>query len=69
MPHASGTAGCISNAADSPTVEQLTGRRVAQSSHSVDLSWDRGDGNDVAGAAIALIIIFEARRLFRLASD
>ena len=41
-------------------MEQLSGRGVAQSSHSVDLSWDRGDGNDVAGAAIALIIIFEA---------
>jgi hypothetical protein len=44
---ASGKAGFISNAADSPTVEQLTGMGVAQSSHSVNLSWDSGDGSAV----------------------
>jgi hypothetical protein len=44
---ASGQAGFISDAADSPTVEQLTGTGVAQSSHSVNLSWDPGDGNAV----------------------
>lgn len=40
---ASGKAGFISNAADSPAVEQLTGTGVAQVSHSVNLSWDSGD--------------------------
>jgi hypothetical protein len=44
---ASGTAKFISNAADSPTAEQLTGTGVAQGSHSVDLSWDPGSGNPV----------------------
>jgi Abnormal spindle-like microcephaly-assoc'd, ASPM-SPD-2-Hydin len=44
---ASGKAGFISNAADSPTVEQLTGTGVAQGSHTVDLSWDAGDGKAV----------------------
>jgi hypothetical protein len=50
-PNASGTAsakaGFISNAADSPTVEQLTGTGVAQGSHNVYLSWDPGGGNAV----------------------
>jgi hypothetical protein len=50
-PNASGTAsakaGFISNAADSPTVEQLTGTGVAPTSHSVYLSWDSGDGSPV----------------------
>jgi hypothetical protein len=50
-PNASGTAsakaGFISNAADSPTVEQLTGTGVAQGSHNVYLSWDPGNGNPV----------------------
>jgi hypothetical protein len=44
---ASGKAGFISNAMNSPTVEQLTGTGVAQGSHSVDLSWKPGDGNAV----------------------
>jgi hypothetical protein len=50
-PNASGTAtskaGFISNAANSPTVEQLTGTGVVQGSHSVELSWNSGDGNAV----------------------
>jgi len=50
-PNSSGTAsaraGFLSNAADSPTVEQLTGTGVAQASHNVYLSWDPGDGNAV----------------------
>jgi hypothetical protein len=50
-PNTSGTASgkveFISNAANSPTVEQLTGTGVAQGSHSVDLSWDPGSGNPV----------------------
>jgi Abnormal spindle-like microcephaly-assoc'd, ASPM-SPD-2-Hydin len=37
----------ISNAVDSPTVEQLTGTGVAPNSHYVDLAWDPGDGNAV----------------------
>ncbi|MGA7575511.1 MAG: choice-of-anchor D domain-containing protein [Terriglobales bacterium] len=48
-PNASGTAsgkvGFISNAANSPTIEQLTGTGVAQQSHSVSLSWNAGDNN------------------------
>jgi hypothetical protein len=44
---ASGKAGFISNALNSPTVEQLTGNGVAQGSHEVDLSWNAGDGNAV----------------------
>jgi hypothetical protein len=44
---ASGKAGFISNAVDSPTVEQLTGTGIAPSSHQADLSWDPGDGNAV----------------------
>ncbi len=44
---ASGQAGFTSNAANSPTVEQLTGTGVAQGSHSVYLSWDPGSGNPV----------------------
>ncbi|MGA8540942.1 MAG: choice-of-anchor D domain-containing protein, partial [Terriglobales bacterium] len=40
---ASGKAGFLSNAADSPTVEQLTGTGMAQASHSVNLSWDSTD--------------------------
>jgi hypothetical protein len=50
-PNASGTAsakaGFISNALNSPTVEQLAGTGVAQGSHIVDLSWNPGDGNAV----------------------
>ncbi len=50
-PNASGTAnakaGFVSNAENSPTVEQLTGTGVAQGSHSVYLSWEPGDGNAV----------------------
>jgi hypothetical protein len=50
-PNASGTAtsraGFISNAANSPTVEQLTGTGVAPGSHNVYLSWNPGDGNAV----------------------
>jgi|SRR5208337_2886700 len=50
-PNASGTASgqaeFVSNAADSPTVERLTGTGVAQGSHDVYLSWDPGDGNAV----------------------
>src|SRR6202162_4610678 len=41
---ASGKAGFISNASDSPTVELLTGTGVAPLSHYVDLSWDSGGG-------------------------
>jgi len=44
---ASGKAGFISNASDSPTVELLTGTGVAPFSHSVDLSWDSGGGQPV----------------------
>lgn len=44
---ASGKAGFVSNAANSPTVEQLSGTGVAQGSHSVGLSWNPGDGNAV----------------------
>jgi hypothetical protein len=44
---ASGKAGFISNASDSPTVELLTGTGVAPLSHSVDLSWDSGGGQPV----------------------
>jgi hypothetical protein len=51
-PNASGTAsakaGFFSNAADSPTVEQLTGTGVVPGSHTVDLSWDPG-AQDVVG--------------------
>jgi len=44
---ASGKAGFISNASDSPTVELLTGTGAATFSHSVDLSWDSGGGQPV----------------------
>jgi hypothetical protein len=44
---ASGKAGFLSNAVNSPTVEQLTGTGGAQVSHSVYLSWNPGDGNAV----------------------
>ncbi len=44
---ASAKAGFISNAADSPTVEPLTGTGVAPASHSVDLSWNPGSANAV----------------------
>jgi hypothetical protein len=44
---ASGKAGFISNASDSPTVELLTGTGVASFSHYVDLSWDSGGGQPV----------------------
>lgn len=47
-PNASGTssarAGFISNAVDSPTLEALAGAGVAQTPHSVYLSWDSGSG-------------------------
>ena len=50
-PNASGTssarAGFISNAVDSPTLEALTGAGVAQTPHSVYLSWDSGSGTAV----------------------
>ena len=50
-PNASGTAsgkvGFISDAVNSPTVEQLSGTGVAQVSNSVGLSWHPGDGNAV----------------------
>lgn len=44
---ASAKAGFISNALDSPTVELLTGKGMAQGSHSVSLSWEPGEGNVV----------------------
>ncbi|MGB9204142.1 MAG: choice-of-anchor D domain-containing protein [Terriglobales bacterium] len=44
---ASGKAEFASNAADSPTVEQLTGTGVATVSHYVNLSWDSGGGNPI----------------------
>jgi hypothetical protein len=44
---ASGKAGFVSNAVNSPTVEQLSGTGVAQGSHNVYLSWSPGDGNAV----------------------
>jgi hypothetical protein len=44
---ASGKAGFTSNAVNSPTVEQLTGTGVAKGSHTVDLTWNQGDGNAV----------------------
>jgi hypothetical protein len=50
-PGASGTASgkeeFTSNAANSPTVERVTGTGVAPQPHSVYLSWDPGDGNAV----------------------
>jgi hypothetical protein len=50
-PNASGTAsakaGFVSDAEDSPTVENLTGTGVAKQSHSVYLSWQPGDGTAV----------------------
>ncbi len=51
-PSSSGTdtarAGFISNAQDSPTLAQLTGTGIPQSSHSVNLSWNPAGGNAVA---------------------
>jgi len=44
---ASGNAGLISNAANSPTVEQLTGTGVAQTSYSVYLSWNASTSDAV----------------------
>jgi hypothetical protein len=44
---ASGKEEFISNAANSPTVEQVTGTGVAPQPHSVYLSWYPGDGNAV----------------------
>ena len=44
---ASGKAGFISNALNSPTVEQLTGTGIAPGSHQVDLSWHPGDAHAV----------------------
>ena len=50
-PNASGTAsakaGFISNAANSPSVAELTGTGVAPASHDVSLSWDPGGGDPV----------------------
>ena len=50
-PNSSGTApakvGFISNAANSPAIEQVTGTGVAAGSHTVDLSWNSGGGNPV----------------------
>jgi centrosomal CEP192-like protein/ASPM-SPD-2-Hydin domain-containing protein len=50
-PNASGAAtgqvGFTSNAENSPTVEQVAGTGVAQSSHNVYLSWQPGQGNPV----------------------
>jgi hypothetical protein len=46
---ASGSAGFTSSAANSPTVEQLTGTGVAQGSHSVALSWEPGSGSSPVG--------------------
>ncbi len=52
-PNQSGTAtakaGFTSNAGDSPTVEQLTGKGIAQTSHSVYLTWDPGQGTSPVG--------------------
>ena len=52
-PNASGTASAkaefVSNAVNSPTVEQLTGTGVAPGSHSVNLSWDPGSGGSPVG--------------------
>jgi hypothetical protein len=44
---ASAKAGFISNALNSPTVEQLTGTGVAQAAQSVYLSWEPGGGGPV----------------------
>ena len=44
---ASALAGFFSNAANSPTLTQLTGTGVAPGSHSVSLSWNPGDGSAV----------------------
>jgi hypothetical protein len=44
---ASGQVGFTSNAENSPTVEQVAGTGVAQSSHKVYLSWQSGGGNPV----------------------
>jgi hypothetical protein len=44
---ANGKAGFISNAVDSPSVVLLMGTGVAQTSHSVSLSWATGSGNAV----------------------
>ena len=44
---ASGQAGFTSNATSSPTVEQLTGTGVAQSSNYVSLSWTAASGSPV----------------------
>ncbi|MGB6384858.1 MAG: choice-of-anchor D domain-containing protein [Terriglobales bacterium] len=44
---ASAKAGFISNALNSPTVEQLTGTGVAQAAHNVYLSWESGGGSPV----------------------
>jgi hypothetical protein len=44
---ATGQAGFTSNAANSPTVEQLTGTGVAQVAHSVALTWDAASGSPV----------------------
>jgi len=44
---ASGKAGFVSNALNSPTIEQLSGTGVAAGSHTVSLTWNPGDGNAV----------------------
>ena len=50
-PNASGNAygkvGFTSNAVNSPTVIQVSGTGVAQTAHSVSLTWNPGDGNAV----------------------
>jgi Protein of unknown function (DUF1573)/Abnormal spindle-like microcephaly-assoc'd, ASPM-SPD-2-Hydin len=44
---ATGKVGFISNAVDSPTIEQLTGTGIAQQAHNVSLSWEPGDQDAV----------------------
>lgn len=44
---ASGKAGFVSNAINSPTIVQLSGTGMVAGSHSVDLTWNAGDGNAV----------------------
>jgi hypothetical protein len=44
---ASAKAGFISNALNSPTVEQLNGTGVAQAAHNVYLTWEPGSGSPV----------------------
>ena len=44
---ATAQAGFFSDAVNSPTIEQLTGKGIAQSQHEADLTWDSGDPNAV----------------------